>query len=378
MFDHTHYVPILRWKMGEKGALKTLFQEDRARMTPLIEWSGPGEVSPVEDRLSPTPSPKTLARDILKCWGPRPFFCDLHWFLVGDLCGDSAELQRFTIELRAGGLRPIPVFGLGDGPDYLSAMSPLMSDRGVCLRLRYADLDGSDLSNRVNSFVSTISASWPAIDIVADFEMHYGEMDIDAVCTRVPQAAACRTLTVAAGSFPIDLRAFKNPGSYYQPREEWLRWKNQVSTALTRRPTFGDYATLHPRLTSSKGGLNPSASIRYATADRWLIMKGDGLHNEDGPGHKQYRANAMLLTERREYCGPDFSYGDRYISEVAGAETGTGTPMTWVRAGVNHHVTFVVREIAALFKTSGTPESSRPNAWRGTRPRRRGIASSID
>ncbi len=37
MFDHRHYVPILRWKRGEWVALREMLTEDRAAFTPLIE-----------------------------------------------------------------------------------------------------------------------------------------------------------------------------------------------------------------------------------------------------------------------------------------------------------------------------------------------------
>ena len=38
MFDESHYVPILRWKRGEGGALKLLSDEEKLRLTPLIEF----------------------------------------------------------------------------------------------------------------------------------------------------------------------------------------------------------------------------------------------------------------------------------------------------------------------------------------------------
>lgn len=37
MFDHKHYVPIIRWKQGERIALRELFPEDKVRLTPLIQ-----------------------------------------------------------------------------------------------------------------------------------------------------------------------------------------------------------------------------------------------------------------------------------------------------------------------------------------------------
>ena len=37
MFDHKHYVPILRWKRAERVALRDLPYADKLLMTPLVE-----------------------------------------------------------------------------------------------------------------------------------------------------------------------------------------------------------------------------------------------------------------------------------------------------------------------------------------------------
>lgn len=37
VFNERHYVPILRWKRGERWALKQLAEADKQRLTPLIE-----------------------------------------------------------------------------------------------------------------------------------------------------------------------------------------------------------------------------------------------------------------------------------------------------------------------------------------------------
>ena len=34
MFNERHYVPILRWKRGERGALSQLADADKQRLTP--------------------------------------------------------------------------------------------------------------------------------------------------------------------------------------------------------------------------------------------------------------------------------------------------------------------------------------------------------
>lgn len=37
MFDERHYAPVLRWKRGERGALRELSDGIKHRTTPLIE-----------------------------------------------------------------------------------------------------------------------------------------------------------------------------------------------------------------------------------------------------------------------------------------------------------------------------------------------------
>ena len=126
-------------------------------------------------------------------------------------------------------------------------------------------------------------------------------------------------MTVVGGSFPKDLREL-SVGEHLLPRIEWHYWKQIVSARLLRIPTFGDYATLHPYLQPAFPGMNVSASIRYTTDEHWVVMRGEGLLNEAGAGHAQYTANAQMLMERSEFCGPDFSFGDNYIYESHGTE----------------------------------------------------------
>ena len=78
-------------------------------------------------------------------------------------------------------------------------------------------------------------------------------------------------------------------------------------------------------------------------------MRGEGLRNEGGRGYAQYAANATLLCERDEFSGSSFSYGDRYLANLT---EGYGSPETLLRAGINHHLTFVIQQISNLFATS--------------------------
>ena len=159
-------------------------------------------------------------------------------------------------------------------------------------------------------------------------------------------------MTVTAGSFPPDLSHLE-VAEHMLPRVEWQLWKRIAASRHTSRiPLFGDYAVLHPFVRPNFRGMNISASIRYTTDDYWVIMRGEGLRNEGGAGFDQYPANAELLMQRQEYCGAEFSYGDRYIFERPSKKENPGNPTTWIAAGVNHHITFVARQTAMLYAPS--------------------------
>src|SRR6185503_9907339 len=60
---------------------------------------------------------------------------------------------------------------------------------------------------------------------------------------------------------------------------------------------------------------------------------------------------AQLLSEREEFCGRSFSYGDKYIDDLRKG-IGVGTPETLLRAGTNHHITFVADQLSKFFSIS--------------------------
>src|SRR5260370_15677886 len=83
MFGPNHYVPMLRWKMAEKLVLRALQQQDRAEITPLIEFTPKMFDAPRQGKkkgVKPNPSEVLLrqAKHLLADWGYSPFFLDLH------------------------------------------------------------------------------------------------------------------------------------------------------------------------------------------------------------------------------------------------------------------------------------------------------------
>ena len=81
-------------------------------------------------------------------------------------------------------------------------------------------------------------------------------------------------------------------------------------------------------------------------------MRGEGLRNSDGPGRKQYPAQASLLCSRAEFAGPTFSHGDNYIYSISlKIGESVGSPEKLIQVGINHHITYVVQQIADFFRS---------------------------
>jgi hypothetical protein len=82
MFGPSHYVPILRWKQAERFALRYLREEDRKRITPLIEltpqtFKSPKTAERVSTPLDPAQVIHQDAKKLLESCANLPFFLDL-------------------------------------------------------------------------------------------------------------------------------------------------------------------------------------------------------------------------------------------------------------------------------------------------------------
>jgi hypothetical protein len=188
------------------------------------------------------------------------------------------------------------------------------------------------------------------IDLIIDYGIIEDDLNIlTNIYTQIPNITSWRTLTFASGAFPQDLSGIK-PGQHTFDRDDWNYWLNNMFSRNSQRiPTYSDYTIQHPIFAEVDIPYNTSASIRYTSDNYWVIMRGEGLRNEGGPGYAQYPANAQLLMSRNEFCDADFSYSDHYIAERGNNLHGnTGNPETWIRAGINHHIAFVVHQLSNL------------------------------
>lgn len=370
MFDHKHYVPILRWKAAEKGALEKLWAQHKGAITPLIEFIMPQPERPKKGEKEKTPKDlltesieifleklPSISTQIASCWGQSAIFIDVQ-LLDSSVRADSLEkilrlgqgLNLFMIPV----INIIPVVGFESDKKtrQIAINFAKENERGLCIRISNSDFKEVALASDIENFIKENGLEISNVDLLVDFKIVNENSDYNELVRKIntiPHLEKWRTFIVATGAFPKDLSHLEKHKDHHIPRTDLVFWKDFVKD-LKRPPSFSDYTIQHPIYEEPTGNSNPSASIRYALEDNWLIMRGEGLRNPKGAGFKQYPAQAQLLASQKTFKGAEFSFGDGYIGEKAkDIKTKlTGNPKTWLEAGINHHLTLVANQVANL------------------------------
>jgi hypothetical protein len=359
MFDHRHYVPVLKGLKGEYDALSVTPALAKAGITPLIE------VPPIPWDFSDGQPAKTIdqhlqkvADNIRKAWGAdSPAFVDLVWIGRDERVCDGAHPLNYVFqEADRLGLQLIPVTDLARDDDFQRACRGVARDGGLgaCLRLQREDFeDVEELNPQISTVLQAVGTSTEETDLVLDLRA-LGTTEgsallaaVPALIRSVPRLQEWRSFALAGTGFPPNLTGLPQSRTSEIPRLEWILWSHIIARSRVRRlPAFGDYAICHvqppevdPRV------MKPSASIRYTTDKDWLVVKGRNLREYS---FDQFYEVCRNLIARPEYCGPAFSWGDWFINECADGRRGPGNLTTWRQVGTSHHLAFVVNQIANL------------------------------
>ena len=370
-FEQGWYVPALRWKQGEKEALGWLGDSAKSRIMPLIELIPKNFKNAEGKRVSVRKAIAKFIDELGQFWGDRSVFVDLHNVVESGIRAPKNQshlVEMLSTEARRN--RPlipryfsiVPVTSLARSSGFqLAIKSVAKTDKsGVCLRLTPGEILDRSFVLVLQKTLEKIEVDVQDCDLVID-AMYVTEIrPLQEILDALPQLPNWRTVTFLGGAFPKDLQEYEKDSVHKITRNEWFYFREQIQLLSQgmRLPVFGDYTVQHAIYSEPPEHCNPSASIRYAHEDYWVIMRGHGLTHKGSLGNDQYLAEAQLLCGMDEYCGDEFSKGDDYINSSWKNEK-KGTPMTWIRAGINHHMEFVSAQVQNFAKT---PRPMRPRA----------------
>lgn len=364
LFDHTHYVPILITKRGERRALADTAAGVKARLTPLFA------IAPVAWDYEQEQPAKTVdqhvrghALEIAQCWGTNTAFIDLvHLAPEARMADGSHPLTHLVAEAATAGLSLEPVVALSSDAAYRAAANnaAASSGTGVCLRLPPEQWPGNVAAADITALLQELGGTPADADLVLDLGDSVGANPallapaVRSALDATQQLGNWRSITVAGGSFPGSLADIPR-GETMIERREWTLYTALVNAgnAPTRLPTFGDYAIAHPDpvVDVDPRTMSISAAIRYTSDADWLVAKGQLYKGPAGTGQggAAMVPVAAAVVASTHFRGSGYTAGDTWIADTANGVGGGGNPEAWRRAGTSHHLRTVTDQIASLY-----------------------------
>lgn len=348
-FGARHYVPILKVKQGEKAALAQVATALVPRITPLLEIVERTAGKTVDAHINT--AFKGL-RDSVSSY-PRCFIDTRE--IAPD--GPSAAHAVFS-RAKAAGIVFAPVTGVTRAADVGPALEH--RDHGLALRLTREEFEAGQLPEAIGAFLHTHGLHPAEVDLIVDLGA-VEEMVIDGIAALttafladVPNHQDWRTFTVSACAFPISMGGVERHSHDLVERSDWLAWRDHLHAnrhALARLPTYSDYAIQHPR---GVEGFDPrmmqvSATIRYTTAEHWLLVKGESTRSTLPSSQFPLLATRLVYGHlQQHFAGSSHCIGCQLIKAAADGASGYGSAAAWRKLGTVHHLSAVTQGLENL------------------------------
>lgn len=337
------YVPILKAKQGERGALEAFDTELLVEgLRPLFEIHPPSQKR--KKPLAANDHVKEVAEELSKCWAiDFPFYVDTIWLDRGNASLLPPFLEFMSDILGSESQTAIPVLHLNASTSHCREIKKLQSQhRGHGFAVRVTPTDAMDYDKMV-SFAQRLDIPLGQVDLIIDFESN--PMQIAKVLPATFAIDAWRTVICSSGSAPGSIRGFEVDKWHTIGREDWKSFQvGLASPDLPRMPVYSDYTCRAPGEPQDWG--SSVANLRYCLDDCWLVRRGALV--EKGESHDDMLTICKSLIRKKRYCGKTYSTGDFEIN-VRGTtpDARPGGATQWIEWGVNHHLTYVMRQILA-------------------------------
>jgi hypothetical protein len=353
---HRPYVPVLQTHKGERSALSQVEPSDWSNMTPVMQIVGDRDAP---DELTDS-RVRGWTKNLADAVGAHAFFIDVVRLRpdlpVAVKASKVPVLRRVHERLRARALTFVPVYREEwASPDIARIVSDADAEdgRGVAIRLNLrggVSAAGATFADRATAAAKMIEVPASRTDLFLDVGHvdRDAEPDVEGIAAAVQGVASggWRNLVLTATTMPSSLGGgIVPPGATVTfPRHEWNLWRAVARKLTPVVVAYGDYAIQHPTPPHEKGGPGMRPNVRYTTDSATVVVR--GVESVLTGGNEQYPGLCEKLIERKDFAGPDFSWGDHVIAGCAAGEIPPGGQSMWRGAGTSHHLRHVLTQLA--------------------------------
>lgn len=343
------YLPILKWKQGERIALRELTTAQWDGIVPLLELPAIHAAPDAESLRAALPDYiEKIAGGFAKAIPEaKPAAIDVRWVAPGYKKQARLLLVISRMLSKQSERKIIPAISelmlVNDAAD----VAKFVEFDPIAIRIRIPAVDAIQIAPLVATATKE-GLTKKRLHLVLDqYSIVRGDPKAIFAAVRPHIDAAlpigCASVTLAGGSFPVDLIGYKQ-GAHDIPRVEWRIWGMAKAKDEYEDLLYSDYAVTNPGPLPDLDPLqvNPSVAIRYAAQGFWRLYKAGGF-KRGAPN--QYRELCNLLLLDKIYSGAAFSYGDRCYDEAAHGIKGNGNPSSWRRDATSHHLVFTKSQL---------------------------------
>lgn len=351
------YVPSIRWRMGEYGALSTLAPRVKDRVVPFVtipaieyDFEEQKQRKSVQDHVQP------FVKRFESKWN-RKAWITVHDTIARKTMEDGSDVFTYVFDQLRSNLfaSAVPAIPLGTAATVVRSVAAIVRQdrRGLGLSIGLEDLMRSNLDLRLDKVARDLDVDEGQVDLFVDLRAPsfspYNELArwlVENLATR-ENLGRYRNLILLSTAWPESSSSLSK-GTSKLVRHDWLFYKTLVETYLRdlRCPNFGDYTLVHPKFQAvDMRTLRPAGKVIYTISDHWWVRKGPVFRDN----REQMHEHCAELIKTGSFKGIEYSFGDEYIDKCADRRDGPSNLTQWKKVTINHHITQVVDDVANFF-----------------------------
>ncbi|MDP3672682.1 MAG: hypothetical protein Q8R69_23700 [Telluria sp.] len=355
----SRYVPFLKLKVNEIGALSELSADLRKTVTPFFDLPRKKDGMTAEEFCQLVEKSARSVEKNLKDF--KSFFLDN--FDIEDGIKVNGNDNYYYIIDRFAKTPFIPVIGL-DRPKarnqvvFDAKKTGLITSSRIALRLQPEDVEEfSFVRDEILDLLKMgdgLFSHWTLIidnRVCLDIDLGKRGLQLQAFIPHCFSTVNFDELVITGSSIPASI------GEVIQTNNEGTHERQELSLC---RPIFnkfkderiviGDYTIVSPLY--SDIDIPPEAlrnvtapKIVYSYDDVYYILRGGQLSSHPR-GNSQYNDLAERLIAMKFYRHPPYSFGDHYLNEKAKSLGKGVTPSSILKPTINAHITYMCRDFS--------------------------------